>query len=296
MAEGEFDDYEIQDLGKKYHEYDDMNYEQLDYEYSHLQDLLIDDKKLKKYEENREYTKRSEYLLKLISKKGQETSFIDSDDGKTVTINKKGSDTKVKAPGARFENPENYGDVEKQNFDLAFKEQADMGARLKNLQEFNRKIAENQIKRIEIINKKIRQTQKKSLGNDITSKEIIDRSFVNDNRSLFLKEKGKKGYMEPKLIIKGDGYYSKSKRNSTAIKQFQDLVKELPDVTSKQETTQQTTRNDIEEDYDDYPLVKINTKYIDVDGLINNENRELEGVLNPENSIDPKSRIGDNGG
>ena len=151
------------------------------------------------------------------------------------------------------------------------------------------------MKRIEIINKKIRQTQKKSLGNDITSQEIVDRSFVNDNGSLFFKEKGKKGYLEPKLIIKSDGYYSKSKRNSTAIKELQDLVKQLPDVTSKQEKTQQTTRNDIEEDYDDYPLVKINTRYTHVDGLTNNENRELEGVLDPKNSKDPKSRIGDNG-
>ena len=92
--------------------------------------------------------------------------------------------------------------------------------------------------------------------------------------------------MELKLIIKGDGYYSESKRSSTAINQFKDLVKQLPDVTSKQETTQQP-------EYD-YLLVKINTWYTDVHGLTNIENRELGGVLNPKNSIDPKSRIGDN--
>ena len=42
-------------------------------------------------------------------------------------------------------------------------------------------------------------------------------------------------------------------------------------------------------------MVKVNTRYTDVDGLTNNENRELEGVLNSDNSIDPQSRIRDNG-
>ena len=101
--------------------------------------------------------------------------------------------------------------------------------------------------------------------------------------------------MEPKLIIKVDRKYSTAQRSKEAIRQFKELVHKIPDVTSKQETTQQTTRNAIEEDYDDYPLVKINTRYIDVNGLTINENRELEGVINSENNIDPQSRIGDNG-
>ena len=64
---------------------------------------------------------------------------MDSDDGKTVTINKKGSDTQVKAPRAKLENTGNYSDVEQQNFDLAFKEQADIEARLKNSGKPNKK-------------------------------------------------------------------------------------------------------------------------------------------------------------
>ena len=36
MAEGRSDDYEMRQLGEKYPEYDDMNYEQLDYEYNHI--------------------------------------------------------------------------------------------------------------------------------------------------------------------------------------------------------------------------------------------------------------------
>ena len=71
MAERGFDDFEMQDLGQKYPEYDNMNYGKLDYEYNHIQDLLIDDQKIINDEEKREYTKRSEYLLKLIRQKEQ---------------------------------------------------------------------------------------------------------------------------------------------------------------------------------------------------------------------------------
>ena len=70
MAKGGFD-FEMQDLGDNYPQCDEMNYEQLDYEYNHIQDLLIDDQKIINDEEKREYTKRSEYLLKLIRQKEQ---------------------------------------------------------------------------------------------------------------------------------------------------------------------------------------------------------------------------------
>ena len=105
MAEGEYENRGMEELSQKYPEYDDMNYGQLDYEYNHIEDLLTDDQKIINDEENREYTKKSEYLLKLIRKKDQDSSFIESYDSKTVTINKKGSDTQVRAPRVKFENP-----------------------------------------------------------------------------------------------------------------------------------------------------------------------------------------------
>ena len=42
MAEGVFNDHEIQDSGEKYPEYDDMNYRQLRNEYESVSDLLSD--------------------------------------------------------------------------------------------------------------------------------------------------------------------------------------------------------------------------------------------------------------
>ena len=75
MAEGGFDDFEIENMGEKYSEYDDINYGQLDYEYNRIQDLLTDDQKIKNDEEKREYTERSEYLLKLIRKKKKNKKY-----------------------------------------------------------------------------------------------------------------------------------------------------------------------------------------------------------------------------
>ena len=42
MAEGEFDDIEMQDLGQKYPEYNDMNYQQLNHEYQNLTQERLD--------------------------------------------------------------------------------------------------------------------------------------------------------------------------------------------------------------------------------------------------------------
>ena len=99
--------------------------------------------------------------------------------------------------------------------------------------------------------------------------------------------------MEPKLIIKVNRKYSTVQRSKEAVRQFRELVHKISDVKNKQ----QTTIEDIDEELtvDENLLVKINTKYTDMDGLTKDENMELEGALNPENSIDPQSRIGDNG-
>ena len=99
--------------------------------------------------------------------------------------------------------------------------------------------------------------------------------------------------MEPKLIIKVDRKYSTPQRSKEAIRQFKEIVHKIADGKNKQ----QTTIEDIEEEQivDENLLVKTNTRYTDIDSLTKNENRELEGALNPENSIDPQSRIGDNG-
>ena len=299
MDEGGFDDFEMKDLGKKYPQYDEMNYDQLANEYNNLQDLLINDKFVKKNQKkSREYEKKFHYLSNLLYEMEQETSLTENDDGKTVTITNKKSGVQLKTPGVesvRVNN--NYDDVEQDNFHLGFKQQEEIEARLKDLNKFNREIAENQIKRTKTINRKIKKLYKKTLGEDIISKEIVDRSYVNDKGAILFKQKGKDGILlEPKLIIKVDRKYSTAQRSKEAIMHFKELVDKIPDAKNKQKT-QQTTIEDIQEEptVDENLLVKTNTRYTDIDGLTKNENRELEGALNPENSIDPQSRIEDNG-
>ena len=220
MAEGRSDDFEIENMREKYHENDDMSlderYDLLSQRMSIINNEILNND-FSNHTELVDIKNRMTYIDELRKKifNKMETSFIDSDDGKTVTIINKNNNTQVEAPRVIFhENAGNYSDVEEQNFDLAFKEQDEIEARLKNLNEFNRKKPENEIKRTQMINKKIIKLYKKSLGEDKISKGIVDRSFANDNGSIFFKEKGKNGILlEPKLIIKGkDRNFSRNKK------------------------------------------------------------------------------------
>ena len=226
MAEGRSDDFEMQDLGENYTDYDNMSFDEL----NQKDDLLNKRESIILSEfnthSNNNYCNKSQladiqnrrrYIDKLRMKilNQMDTSFIDSDGGRTVTIINKNNDTQGEAPGIKlFENAGNYSAVEQQNFDLAFKEQDEIESRLKKPSDFNREIAENQIKRTQIINIKIIKLYKKSLDEDKISKEIVDRSFANENGSIFFKDKGKNGILlEPKLIIKGkDRNFSRNKK------------------------------------------------------------------------------------
>ena len=141
MAEGGFHDFEMQDLGQKSPLYDEMNYDQLANEYINLQDILINDKFVKKnFKKSREYEKRFHYLSNLLHEMKQETSLTENDDGKTLTITNKKGGVQFETPGVEFVRVDNnYEGVEQENFNLAFKEQDVIEARLKNLNEFNRK-------------------------------------------------------------------------------------------------------------------------------------------------------------
>jgi hypothetical protein len=59
---------------------------------------------------------------------------------------------------------------------------------------------------------------------------------------------------------------------------------------------QPTTSQSYEEvELDNLPMIDTKTEQPLIQGLTEEENRELEGVLNPSDSVDPQSRIGDNG-
>ena len=165
----------MEDLGSKYPEYDDMSLSELN-EQEYLRNdrsLIINSEilndKLYNHDELININKRKVYIdnLRLKIFNEYETIFTGSDDGKTGMITRKGSDVKTKVPAIEFVGEENFGDVRDNNFELVFQEQDEIENRLKYLSIFNKEIAENQTKRIKILNKKIKTlTQYRKTGAD----------------------------------------------------------------------------------------------------------------------------------
>ena len=106
MAEGGFEDFEMQDLGQKYPQYDEMNDEELDNEYQNLSkeclDLLHNDDDVKK---------RMSYIDRIQENRNNETSFTDNDNGETVRITTRKGGKSLSTPEIDFINtntrPEN---------------------------------------------------------------------------------------------------------------------------------------------------------------------------------------------
>ena len=162
MAEG-FDDIEMKGLGGKYPEHDDLDCDELEYNFHYLSQegdkLLGDDGVINKEKKLNDYNKRIRHINYLIINqciaRGEidlDTTFTDNDDGKTLTITT--NEGSVTASGVDFVDND-YGDVSDEAFYLAFKEEEKIRERLKKLSDTNKEIRKEELKRIEIINKKI---------------------------------------------------------------------------------------------------------------------------------------------
>ena len=101
MAEGGFDDFEMEDLGRNYPEYYDMNDLKLGNEYEGLVRtryslLNVPNAKEVRVKDVRD---RITYIDRIKENRLSETTFTDNNDGKTVTIKRKGDpSTSVLAP------------------------------------------------------------------------------------------------------------------------------------------------------------------------------------------------------
>ena len=176
---------------------------------------------------------------------------------------------------------------------------------MKKLNDTNKEIRKEELKRIEIINKKIKQLYKKSQGDETISRDIVKRAEVIKNRdrttSIYFKyTKDDNGSLSKPVLIfksgkKGNLVYSKNNSTGTkkAIQQFKKMIEDIPTHTK---TIKEINYDEEEElNWDHYQLVDINTKFTSIHGLTAEENRDKGGVLNPPESIEPQSRIGDNG-
>ena len=101
MAEG-FDDFEMEDMSRKYPEYGNLDDQQLNNEYDSLTqkrlDLLGDDVQ-PEHNEFVDVKERMNYIDRILENRQSETTFTDNNNRKTVTIKRKGDpSTSVLAP------------------------------------------------------------------------------------------------------------------------------------------------------------------------------------------------------
>ena len=88
MAEGGLDDFEMEDVGRKFPQYDDMDDEQLENEYEGLirtRYSLLNDPNARE-ERVKDVKERINYIERIHENRIGETTFTSNDDGKTVTI------------------------------------------------------------------------------------------------------------------------------------------------------------------------------------------------------------------
>lgn len=290
MAEG-FDDLELDDFNQRYPEYDNMNDEQLDFEHDLLSKEWKDNTEELTSEKNIDLANRLAYINHIRDKNRVETSFTSNVDGKTVSITNKNST--VEAPAVEYVKlKEDFDDVNPDNFDLSFMQEREIEVRLSKLKDFNKELVENEIKRTKLINEKIKRLTGKTLGNNEVSRRIVNRTYVTDSGSILFKPIGKNGeYIRSKLILKPsrDGkrlVYSKDQLSKNAITQFKELVSKL-DKASEEEIEDD---EQFETSINDFPLLDTSREYTNINGLTEEENRELEGVLDPNQSIIPESK------
>ena len=79
---------------------------------------------------------------------------------------------------------------------------------------------------------------------------------------------------------KGELKFNTAETAKEAVKQFKKLIKEIQ---KEQKDRDETVRN--------MPMVDTTVEYTSINGLTLEENRELEGVLNPPQSIDKSTRL-----
>ena len=367
MAEGEFEDLEMEDLENRYPRYDDKNYEEL---FSDFQELTM----------KREYSsldttdidseiKYVESLMEVRSSGQQSTSFTSGDDGKTVTITGP-SGSKTTAPGVEFVDvtPRKLpGSIKSMKLEKLNKfkpmYRSDGGIKVSHHKIFKEYVGlltsflkytynyEGKIplgsesaKRLirNIIFIRSGQIKDSSLGLVMTYKDT-EVAKVNTQKRLFkvtqlnentdnykefkttldrlVSETGQiiegvadeTGVSKDRVIgeINNDDRLEFGMTDSVFLENFRVtpsnaqnadkvyLTKSLELIRKKfsdgreGSAEQPTTSGDV--DSSDLPMIETRIERPHIQGLTEGENRELEGVLNPSNSVDPQSRIGDNG-
>ncbi|CAB4026150.1 Retrovirus-related Pol poly from transposon opus, partial [Paramuricea clavata] len=294
-----YDDIELEEEQKSYPQYDDMNYHDPTSNFDELTNMLqrevnYGSDPLVATDLNNELS----YVKKRMEERGTaQTTFIEGEEG---TVNITGPSGSTTVPSADFvEDPNNLLPDVLDVFDESFNtDWGDIEERLDKLKTFTilqrKKDFENQVERVQALTRVI-QTKEKIVLNprNRNVRELIKRSSVrtlNDGTevSMFRSEQGinKSG---TQIMKRGKTSIRTYSKNSPALREYKDLVRKI----REDQTTDTEFRTEKEDT--DIELIDVRVTSDDIPALTPTENRELGGVLDPTDTMDLESRVGNDG-
>jgi hypothetical protein len=312
----DYDNVELEEMEKRYPQYDDMNYNDLGINLRTLEEN-VDNEAMYGSDPIAITDLKSELdYVKLVMERHtiEETTFTEGNDG---TVNISGPSGSTTVPGVEFvEDPggllPDVLDAFDDSFDAEWK---DIEKRLEKLKKFseNRLTAEkkrnfeNQVERVQAVTRVV-QTKEKLLLDPKNKyvRELIKRSSVRTLKDgtevlMFRSEQGieKGGTQIMKRGKTSAPVYSKS---SPALREYKELVKKIklePIKSGSEESVYEDADAGISnEEYasrENIELIDMGERIGNVEGLTMQENNELRGVLYPGEESNLESRVGPDG-
>ena len=321
----EYDDIGLEEMRESYPQYDNMDYHDLLSNFDELTGRLHREVKygsdpLAITDINRELN----YVKKVMEERGTaNTSFTEGEEG---TVNIAGPSGSTTVPDVEFvEDPagllSDVLDAFNDSFDDNHYDIEDRLSKLKNISKDRLTAAkkrdfENQVKRVQAV-VRVAQAKEKIVLNPKRSsvKSLNDGTEV----LMFRSEKGidKSG---TQIMKRGKTSIPTYSKNSLALREYKELVRKIKEkaVDSSQAYANEAFEGDDDEsvvtestavdrgaasnDFDDedntfenIELIDVRVTSDDIPGLTPEENAELRGVLNPTDTMDWESRLGENG-
>ena len=309
------EDYELEEEQKSYPQYDDFNYDDLATSLSNLErkvkgEAMFGKDQLILLNLSNELS----YVKNRMEERGTaQTTFTEGGEG---TVNISGPSGSTTVPSADcVEDPNNLLPDVLDLFDESFDaDWGDIEARLDKLKKLSedhltekkKRDFENQVERVQAVTKVI-QTKEKLVLNPRNKyvRELIKRSSVRTLKDgtevLMFRSKQGINKSGTQIMKRGNTSVPAYSKDSIALREYKELVRKIRDEPNNSDTVVEgrgVGLNDPSGDRDgaeEFELVDVNSLTDDIPGLTESENRELQGVLNPPEGSDLRSRIGPTG-
>ena len=324
---GEFNDIELEEMRESYPQYDDMNYHDLLSNFDELTNRL---QREIKYGSDpiavTDINLKLNYVKKRMEERGTtQTTFTEGEEG---TVNITGPSGSTTVPSVNFvEDPSDLLpdvlDAFNDSFDANWDDIEDRLSKLKKFSEDRltaekKRDFENQVERVQEVTRVVQLKEKIVLDPwNKNVRELIKRSSVrtlNDGTEvlMFRSEQGinKSG---TQIMKRGKTSIPTYSKNSTALREYKELVRKIKEEpsTSTQAYTNEAFEgddesvatvvdrgtalndfNDGDNTFEDIELIDVRVTRDDIQGLTTLENRELRGVINPTDTMDSESTVG----